>query len=88
MIEFNLKTKTLIGENSLMEIVPFIEENNFNKIGIILDQALTENEFILNLIEKIKLKNILKVFWVYDLPFEPDYISLDKITLFSLERDN
>lgn len=86
MIEFNLKTKTLIGENSLMEIVPFIEENNFNKIGIILDQALTENEFILNLIEKIKLKNILKVFWVYDLPFEPDYISLDKIKLLFKEN--
>ena len=86
MIEFNLKTKTLIGENSIMQIIPFIEDNNFNKIGIILDQALTENKFISKLIKEIKLKNILKIFWIYDLPFEPDYISLDKIKL--LFKDN
>lgn len=75
--EFNLRTKTIIGKGSLARIKDYLEDNKFQQVGLIVDQALKENEFINGLIETLKRENIVSVVWYYDLPFEPDYASLD-----------
>lgn len=84
--EFNLKTKTVIGKGAIHKIIPFIKDNRYNKVGLIIDQAMKENSFINNFLVELGNENLIAVKWYYDLPFEPDYESLDKIKL--LFKDN
>ncbi len=44
--EFNLKTKTVVGKGSIAKILPFIEDNQYTKVGVIIDQALKNNPYI------------------------------------------
>lgn len=88
-LEFNLRTKTYVGKGSLTRIEDYLEENNYNKVGLIIDQALKGNQFISALTDSLKSKNKVAVLWYYDLPFEPDYASLeDKKQLFKSEENS
>ena len=84
--EFSLKTKTIVGQGSISKIIPFIEENHYNRVGLIIDQAMKENAFVNSFLGELEKANVIAVKWYYDLPFEPDYKSLDKIKL--LFKDN
>lgn len=77
--EFNLKTKTILGRGSIIKIIEYLSDNHYQNIGLIIDQSLKTNVFIEEF--KFKLKesgNFNLIDWYYDLPFEPDYISLDE----------
>ena len=79
MVEVIIKTQTRIGKGELSGIIDFLEEKDFNKPGFIIDQALKSNEFVNELIQKINDKGYSATLYFYDLPFEPDYDSLDRI---------
>jgi alcohol dehydrogenase class IV len=77
--EFNLKTKTILGKGSILKIIDFVKENKIDKIGLIIDQSLKSNKFIDEFTIKLNESgNFTIINWYYDLPFEPDYISLDE----------
>jgi alcohol dehydrogenase class IV len=77
--EFNLKTKTILGKGSIVKIVDFLNENKIDRLGLIIDQSLKSNKFIDEFIIKLNESgNFTLINWYYDLPFEPDYISLDE----------
>ena len=84
--EFNLRTKTVIGKGAINKIIPFIKENDYNKVGLIIDQAMKENSFVNDFLSLLEKENVIAVKWYYDLPFEPDYKALDIIKL--LFKDN
>jgi alcohol dehydrogenase class IV len=77
-LEFNLRTKTYVGKGSLLKITDYLQENNYTKVGFIVDNAVKNNEFIAELIGKLEVLNVIAVKWYYDLPFEPDYASLEE----------
>ncbi len=79
MIEVIIKTQTRIGKGELSGIINFLDEKEFKKPGFIIDQALKNNEFIVELIQKINDKGHSSTLYYYDLPFEPDYDSLDRV---------
>ena len=87
-IEFNLKTKTYIGQASLLKIEDFLKENKYHKVGLIIDNALKGNLFISELKEKLDSSNKISLTWYYDLPFEPDYVSLDEKKLLFKANNN
>lgn len=79
MVEVIIKTQTRIGKGELSGIIDFLEEKDFNKPGFIIDQALKSNNFVNDLIQNINDKGYSATLYFYDLPFEPDYDSLDRI---------
>ena len=85
--EFSLKTKTVVGQGSISKIIPFIEENHYKKVGLIIDQALKENAFVNSFLGELEKANVIAVKWYYDLPFEPDYRSLDRVKLLFKEEN-
>jgi alcohol dehydrogenase class IV len=76
--EFNLRTKTYIGKGSILRINDFLEGNNYKRVGFIIDDAVKNNPFITEFILQLEKKKSIAVKWNYDLPFEPDYNSLDE----------
>ena len=85
--EFNLKTKTIIGKGAINKIIPFIEENQYKNVGLIIDQAMKKNSSVNDFISSLEKANVIAVKWYYDLPFEPDYKSLDRIKLLFKENE-
>lgn len=82
-ISFSLKNNLKLGEGSLSEVDQFIITGGYKRIGLIIDKAVKNNPFVLKFESQLNSgsKKIIK--WIYDLPFEPDYNSLDsKRTLF------
>lgn len=79
--EFNLRTKTVVGVGSAEKVFKFLEEENYSRAGLIIDQALKNNEYVVSFLKNLQDKKLVSVVWYYDLPFEPDYHSLDRIKL-------
>jgi alcohol dehydrogenase class IV len=78
-ISFILKTRLEAGAGSIGKILPFLEEQGYKKIAFITDQALSSHEAIISLKKQVAEKSGIAVDYIYDLPFEPDYDSLDTI---------
>lgn len=82
MNEFNflLKTNLISKKGGLFQLIDFIKENNFKNVGLIIDKGVTDNDGVNRLEEDLrKTNNINIIKWIYDLPFEPDYDSLDRV---------
>lgn len=77
-LEFNLRTKTYIGKGSILRINEFLQENNYKRVGLIIDNAVKNNQFIEEFVILLDELKCIAVKWYYDLPFEPDYNSLDE----------
>jgi alcohol dehydrogenase class IV len=77
-IEFNLRTKTYIGKGSILRINSFLQDYNYKRVGLIIDVALKNNSFITEFVTQLDELKCISVKWYYDLPFEPDYNSLDE----------
>lgn len=84
--EFNLRTKTIIGAGSIDKIIKYLEAQSYSKAGLIIDQSLKANDYINSFLFKIQETGKTSVIWYYDLPFEPDYESLDRIKLLFKEE--
>ncbi len=81
MIEFNIRTKTLIGKDAILGILPYLEEHGLTRVGLMVDQALSNHPSVAMLKDKLGAAEALHVAvdYVYDLKFEPDYDSLDRV---------
>jgi len=89
MFEFNLKTKTKIGEREALNLVKHLKEMSFKKIGIVIDSAIFDLKYTKQIIKNVKKEKFQKVkIWKYNLKAEPDYDSLDKIKLLFLDNKN
>jgi len=85
-MEFILKTQAIVGKGSLHQVPSYLEENQFSRVGMVVDQALITHEEVKKLMGS--LKESIAIEYVYDLKFEPDYDSLDKIkVLFKKDRE-
>jgi len=88
MIEVIIKTQTRIGKGELLSIPNFLQEKELKRPGFIIDQALRDNEFVKQLLDNIARNGFTSVIYYYDLPFEPDYDSLDKVKFNFKERSD
>jgi alcohol dehydrogenase class IV len=86
--EFNLKTKTIVGTGSVEKVFGFLEEQKHKRVGLIIDQALKNNSYVNSFVEKLRSHDLVAVCWYYDLPFEPDYNSLDRIKLLFKDKED
>lgn len=77
-IEFNLRTKTYVGKGSILRIHGFLQECSYKRVGLIIDKAVKNNPFITEFVAQLDEQKSIAVRWDYDLPFEPDYKSLDE----------
>jgi len=78
--EFNLKTRTIFGQESALSLPNYLKEMNLKKLGIIVDSGVLNTDYVKKILENIKNENFEKVYiWEYDLKSEPDYDSLDRI---------
>lgn len=80
-IELNIRTKTIIGAGSITKVVDYLSEHEYKSVGIIYDRGLEQNEYLMSFITSIEQKGLVSVKYKYDLPFEPDYDSLDRVRL-------
>jgi alcohol dehydrogenase len=85
--QFNLRTKTLAGAGSVEKVFTFLEDEGYSRAGLIIDQALKDNEYVVSFLKNLEDKKLISVLWYYDLPFEPDYNSLDRIKLLFKEGE-
>jgi alcohol dehydrogenase class IV len=76
--EFNLRTKTFIGKGCINKVVDFLIENKYSRVGLIIDVAIIKNTYIIQFLETLEERKLNIIRWNYDLPFEPDYKSLDE----------
>jgi alcohol dehydrogenase class IV len=88
MIDVIIKTRTVIGKGELQNIPGFLSDNGYKKYGFIIDQAFRSNEDVAKLIDELKERGLHTVTYYYDLPFEPDYESLDIIKYHFKDRNN
>ncbi len=89
MIDVVIKTRTIIGKGQLANIPSLTSESGYKKFGLIIDPAFKTNSYVLELITGLKKSEIHAVTYFYDLPFEPDYDSLDKVKyIFKNENSN
>lgn len=89
MIEVIIKTRTIIGKGELANIPALVADSQFNRFGFIIDRVFKKDENVLSLIEQLESGGKLSVTYFYDLPFEPDYDSLDSVkSLFKAEITN
>ncbi len=62
---------------------------DIKNLDLIIDPAFKTNSYVLELITGLKKSEIHAVTYFYDLPFEPDYDSLDKVKyIFKNENSN
>jgi alcohol dehydrogenase class IV len=87
MIDVIIKTRTIIGKGELQNIPDFLADNGYKKYGFIVDQAFRSNEDVGRLITELREKGLHAVTYYYDLPFEPDYESLDNIKYLFKDRN-
>jgi alcohol dehydrogenase len=85
--QFNLRTKTVAGIGSVEKVFTFLEDEGYSRTGLIIDQALKDNEYVVSFLKNLQDKKLVSVLWYYDLPFEPDYNSLDRIKLLFKEGE-
>jgi alcohol dehydrogenase class IV len=80
-ISFNLKTQLEAGIGSIAKIPEFLAEHNYKKVGLITDQAIVNSEALIALKKALSSNEAagITVDYIYDLPFEPDYDSLDLV---------
>ena len=76
-INFIVKNNLKLGENSLLKVDQFIISNGYKNIGLIIDKAVKNNPYVLKFENQLNSSRKKIVKWIYDLPFEPDYNSLD-----------
>jgi alcohol dehydrogenase class IV len=81
--EFNLKTRTVVGKGSLSKVGSFILDNGYTRVGLMVDISLKEQEAVNTFLSDLKNSTAYKIAveYYYDLPFEPDYDSLDRVKL-------
>jgi alcohol dehydrogenase class IV len=79
MIEVIIKTRTIIGKGELANIPKLLYEYNYQKFGFIIDPVFKGDLYVNELLSKIENEGLLQVVYYYDLPFEPDYDSLDRV---------
>lgn len=87
--EFNLKTKVKFGAEEGLNLGKYLKELKIQRPGIIVDSGIAGLNYTEQILENVKKENFnfIKV-WIYDLKFEPDYDSLDKIKLEFLDKDS
>lgn len=80
--EFNVRTKTKIGPGESLNLVKYLKEMPFKRIGVIVDGKISELNYVQNILNNINFEfpGKSKV-WKYDLGSEPDYDSLDRVSL-------
>jgi alcohol dehydrogenase len=84
--EFNLKTKTRFGVGTALNLGTYLKELPFKRIGIIVDSNVSNQKYVIRILENIKKQNFSKVqIRKYNLNVEPDYDSLDKVKADFLE---
>lgn len=89
MIEVLIKTRTIIGKGELHNIPNIVAETGYKKFGLLIDQVFRDDEYVSALIQQLDTAGLLSVKYYYDLPFEPDYNSLDRVKyLFKNEATN
>jgi alcohol dehydrogenase len=89
MIDVVIKTRTIIGKGQLASIPSLTSESGYKKFGLIIDPAFKTNSYVLELINALKERETHAITYFYDLPFEPDYDSLDKVKyVFKNENSN
>jgi len=78
--EFNLKTKMRFGVGISANLGKYLKEFYFERIGIVVDAAVSNLPIVQKIMREIGKESfeIVKI-RKYDLGFEPDYDSLDKI---------
>ena len=79
MIEVIIKTRNIIGKGELANIPKLLYEYNYQKFGFIIDPVFKGDLYVNELLSKIENEGLLQVVYYYDLPFEPDYDSLDRV---------
>jgi alcohol dehydrogenase len=83
--EFNLKTKLKFGPEEFLNLPIYLRELSFGKIGVIVDSAISNSDYVKEILGKIKNDFLFVKIWDYDLKAEPDYDSLDRIKLLFLD---
>tara|TARA_B110000046_G_scaffold161343_2_gene175013 strand:- start:259 stop:1422 length:1164 start_codon:yes stop_codon:yes gene_type:complete len=88
MIEAIIKTRVVIGKEELQNLPTLISRLGVKKFGFIIDQALEKNAKVIALINLLEKKKLVGVVYYYDLPFEPDYDSLEDIKYKFKEKES
>lgn len=87
MIDIIIKTHTRIGKGELLNIGEYIAESGYQKVGLVIDQAFRNDSYVHQLIEQLAAKFAIVTYY-YDLPFEPDYESLDRVKYEFKDKDD
>ena len=75
---FELVTNVISGKNSISDIYQFLEEKNYKKIGLVLDNNLYKNSnYIKIFLKQFKKKKISKKIFYFNGVNEPTYQYLD-----------
>lgn len=85
--EFNLKTNVKFGSGQAINLAEYLKELSFNRIGIVVDSAVFDFQYIKKILKKLNTKefSFIKI-WKYNLKKEPDYDSLDKVKIIFLNK--
>ncbi|MEP7263427.1 MAG: iron-containing alcohol dehydrogenase [Bacteroidota bacterium] len=79
-INFILKTQLEAGAGSLQRIPAFLTTHNYKRVGFITDQGIHNNKALAELRTLLTETGAgITVDYIYNLPFEPDYDSLDRV---------
>ncbi|MBI2617127.1 iron-containing alcohol dehydrogenase [Candidatus Gottesmanbacteria bacterium] len=78
LLYFRLHTNLSFGPGSLNEIIPFLEEKGFNRVGVIIDLHVEKGEYWQQLIKKLRKLYTINPYFINDM-MEPTYDYLDSI---------
>lgn len=87
-LEFKLKTKMRFGAGISSNLGKYLKEFNFEKVGIIVDSSISNLPVVTDIFDGIDSEGIKTIIWEYNLGFEPDYDSLDKIKKRFIDENN
>jgi alcohol dehydrogenase len=84
--DFNLKTNAKFGTEKALHLAQYIKELSLSKPGIIIDGGIAGLEYPRKILSALENDSDLTVkTWVYNLRYEPDYDSLDRIKMLFLD---